>query len=66
MISIEFQSDYELYSKNHSKKIIKKLDFVSIIFSIFFGFFRFFSNFFDVFRFFSCFFDFFDFFGLFF
>ena len=54
MISIGFQFDYELNSKNHSKKIIKH-----------FGFFRFF-DFFDFFRFVLIFLDFFDFFGLFF
>ena len=52
MISIGFQFDYELNSKNHSKKIIKHFGF----FSIFFDFFGFFS---------ICFWLFWDFFGLF-
>ena len=60
MISSGFQFDYELNSKNHSKKIDKILDFVWIFsifwdcFSICFGFFWFFwIVYFDFFWFFS-------------
>ena len=63
MISIGFQFDYELNSKNHSKKITKILDVVWILFGFFldcfsicfgflFGFFDFFGLFFRFFDFF--------------
>ena len=65
MISIGFQFDYELNSKNHSKNIKNVLDFFQF-FSISFGFFSICFWFFLIFLiFFGLFFDFFDFFGFF-
>ena len=76
MISIGFQFDYELNSKNHSKKIKNVLDFFRLFFDFFWIFFRFVFVFFWIFfwffsisigfflkfDFFSIFFDFFGFF----
>ena len=68
MISIGFQFDYELNSKNHSKKIKNVLDYFSIffdffwiLFDLFLSFWFFFFDFFGLFfRFFSIFFWFFS------
>ena len=68
MISIGFQFDCELNSKNHSKKITKILDVVWILFGFFWIVFRFVLDFFlDFLIFLDCFFDFsifFDFFSI--
>ena len=63
MISIGFQFDYELNSKNHSKKIKNVLDFFFDFFWIFFDLFLIFLGFFLIFL--DCFSIFFDFFDLF-
>ena len=68
MISIGFQFDYELNSKNHSKKIKNVLDFFDFFdfFRFLLGFFRFVFDFLDFFWFFWIVFRFFRFFWIFF